>query len=77
VFAQTQEQFLTQVRYVALNPLDAGHLPHEWRYGSYGGAITGRRDSLSDNEALLALCGGAERLRAFVDDGLELRERAA
>jgi hypothetical protein len=75
VFVQSQEHFLTEVRYVALNPLDAGFLPHEWPYGSYGSAIAGRRDPLSDNAVLLELCGGAERLRAFVEDGIELAVR--
>jgi REP element-mobilizing transposase RayT len=77
VFVQTQAHFLTEVGYVALNPLDAGYLPHEWPYSSYGNAIAGRRDPLSDNGALLELCGGVEKLRAVVEDGLELRERAA
>jgi hypothetical protein len=77
VFAQTHEHFLTQVRYVALNPLDAGHLPHEWPYASYGNAVAGRDDPLADNAALLELCGGAARLRTLVEDGIELRERAA
>jgi REP element-mobilizing transposase RayT len=77
VFVQTQEHFLTEVRYVALNPLDAGCLPHEWPYSSYGAAVAGRHDPISDNETLLELCGGAERLRVFVEDGIAPRERAA
>jgi REP element-mobilizing transposase RayT len=77
VFVQTQEHFLTEVRYVALNPLDAGCLPDEWPYSSYGGAIAGRSDPLSDNAALFELCGGAAKLRAVVEDGIELRKRAA
>lgn len=76
VFVQSHEHFQTEVRYVALNPLDAGVLPDTWPWSSYATAVTGRPDPLADNDELIALFGGVDRLRAFVEDGLVLRAAA-
>jgi putative transposase len=72
-FVQTHAHLLTVVRYVALNPLDAGRLPEEWPWGSFATAVKGLPDPLAQNDRLLALVGGAARLRTLVEDGLELR----
>ena len=73
VFVQNQAHFMTTVRYVFLNPLDAGYLPEEWPWSSYATALAGSPDPLAANDELIAAFGGSDRLRAFVEDGLALR----
>lgn len=76
VFVHDHAHLLTEVRYVALNVLDLAVQPDEWPYSSYATAVAGRDDPLAANDELLALVGGTERLRAFVEDGLVLRAAA-
>jgi REP-associated tyrosine transposase len=76
VFVQDHAHFQTVVRYVALNPLDAGVLPQDWPWSSYATAVAGMRDPLAANDEVIAMFGGLDRLRAFVEDGLVLRAAA-
>ncbi|HEY6030956.1 MAG TPA: transposase [Gaiellaceae bacterium] len=71
-FVQTQEDLLGVVRYIALNPLDEPTCRHpsDWPWSSYRNTVAGVADPLAETAALLELVGGAERLRAFVEQGL-------
>jgi hypothetical protein len=72
--------FLETVRYIALNPVEAGAcaLPEEWPWSSYAGTLglaplppfvgTGELLSYFGHDA-----NARARLRAFVDDGLARR----
>jgi putative transposase len=73
VFVQTEEHLKTELRYVFLNPLDAGVLPENWPWSSYATASAGAADPLAANDELIAIVGGTDRLRALVEDGLALR----
>jgi putative transposase len=69
--------FLEVIRYIALNPCEAGvcRRPEEWLWSSYAGAL-GLADAppFVDVEELLSYFGGGDvargRLRTFVEDGL-------
>jgi hypothetical protein len=68
------------VRYIALNPVEAGccDLPEQWPWSSYAGVLgLAPRPPIVDVEELLSHFGDAEdaraRLRAFVEDGLARR----
>jgi putative transposase len=68
VFVQDHAHFLTEVRYVARNPLDAGRRPGDWPYSSYATALAGTSDPLAANDELVATLGGVGRLRDLVED---------
>lgn len=73
VLVQSQAHLMTVVRYVFLNPLDAGTLPEAWAWSSFATALAGAADPLAASKELIATFGGADRLRAFVEDGIVLR----
>jgi putative transposase len=72
----TDSQLWTVVRYLALNPVEAGlcSRPEEWRWGSYGASHTGSPAWLNETRLLdlLSGSGGDPRRRylEFVEDGL-------
>jgi REP element-mobilizing transposase RayT len=70
-------QFLTVVRYIAMNPVEAALCarPEDWRWGSYGTVVDQAAPGWLDTNRLLeyfAAWGGADASRAhaeFVKDG--------